>query len=296
MFPPSSIWPPTANREVTADMCKRGRTLWGAVLALLVLGSGAGAQSLPKGQAVAVVIAETAGILSNAAVGTAETLVKQTLMENGYPVVNEAQLAKIRRSKAAALALDGNVDAILSLGKKYGVKLFVSGKATMHESRKNEFGLFTGTAAIAVQAYSATNGKYLFADTVMGKDLGYTPEEAGQKALMAAARVMAENLVRGEGAAGNGVSGGAPATAAPQAMTVVVTGVAGFHVANQILDACTHLPRTRSARITAFSGGTVTLEVLYQSTPQDLADSLSRRGLPITITGVRGQVVEGRGY
>ncbi len=277
-------------------MWKRAGGLLGAILALLVLGGGAGAESIPKGKAVAVVISETAGILSQAAVGTAETLVKRTLMENGYPVVNEAQLAKIRRSKAAALALDGNVDAILSLGKKYGVKVFISGKASMHEARQNEFGLYTGTAAIAVQAYSATNGKYLFADTVMGKDLGYTPEEASQKALMAAARVMAENLVRGEGAAGNGVTGGDPATSASQTFMVVVTRVAGFHVANQILDACAHLPRTRSARITAFNGGTVTLEVLYQSTARDLADALSRRGLPMTITGVRGNTVEGQGY
>lgn len=277
-------------------MWKRAGGLLGAILALLVLGGGAGAESIPKGKAVAVVISETAGILSQAAVGTAETLVKRTLMENGYPVVNEAQLAKIRRSKAAALALDGNVDAILSLGKKYGVKVFISGKASMHEARQNEFGLYTGTAAIAVQAYSATNGKYLFADTVMGKDLGYTPEEASQKALMAAARVMAENLVRGEGAAGNGVTGGDPATSAAQTFMVVVTRVTGFHVANQILDACAHLPRTRSARITAFNGGTVTLEVLYQSTARDLADALSRRGLPMTITGVRGNTVEGQGY
>ncbi|HOU32956.1 MAG TPA: hypothetical protein PLY89_06335 [Synergistaceae bacterium] len=267
-----------------------------AAAMMLLLGSGALAGAIPKGKAVAVVIAETAGILSNAAVGTAETLVKQTLMQHGYPVVNEAQLAKIRKSKAAALALDGNVDAILSLGKKYGVKIFVSGKATMHESRQNEFGLFTGTAAIAVQAYSATDGKYLFADTVMGKDLGYTPEEAGQKALMAAARVMAENIVRGEGAAGDGTSGGDPATTTAQTVMVVVSRVGGFNVANQILDACSHLPRTRSARITSFSGGTVAVEVLYQSTPRDLADSLSRRGLPINITGVRGNTVEGQGY
>ena len=128
-------------------MWKRAGGLLGAILALLVLGGGAGAESIPKGKAVAVVISETAGILSQAAVGTAETLVKRTLMENGYPVVNEAQLAKIRRSKAAALALDGNVDAILSLGKKYGVKVFISGKASMHEARQNEFGLYTGTAA-----------------------------------------------------------------------------------------------------------------------------------------------------
>lgn len=265
------------------------------LVALLAGKSAADAGALPKGKAVAVVIAETAGILSNAAVGTAETLVKQTLMQNGYPVVNEAQLAKIRKSKAAALALDGNVDAILSLGKKYGVKIFVSGKATMHNARQNEFGLYTGTAAIAVQAYSATDGKYLFADTVTGKDVGYTSEEAGQKALIAAAQIMAQNLVGGEGAAGGAAAGGG-ATSSVQTVTVVVTNVGGFNVANQILDACSHLPRTRSARITAFSGGTVAIEVLYQSTARDLADSLSRRGLPVSITGVSGNTVQGQGY
>jgi hypothetical protein len=268
--------------------------LLGVVL-LLGMSCAVCAEPLPKGKPIAILISETSGNILNpgAAVGTAEAIVKQELVAAGYPVVNEDQLAKIRRSKAAALALDGNVDAILSLGKQYGVRIFLSGKASMHTPVLNDFGFYTGTAAIAVQAYSATNGKYLFADTVTGKDMGATPDEASQKALMAAARLMAKNVMAGEGAAGAGPGAPQePVSSTAQKLFVTIANARNFNVANQVLSACQQLPRCKDAKITGFGGGNATIEVLYMSSAKDLGDALSRKGIPATVVGISGNTVQ----
>ena len=129
------------------------------------------AAAIPSGKTIAVVIYETTRDLYNPGkgIGAAESIVKRELLAGGYPVVNEAQLEKIKRSKAAALALQGDAEAIMRLGKSYNVKILLRGQASMHEPRLNEFQLYTATANISVQAYSTANGKYIFSDTVMAK-------------------------------------------------------------------------------------------------------------------------------
>ncbi|HOO64306.1 MAG TPA: hypothetical protein PK364_10365 [Synergistaceae bacterium] len=259
---------------------------WGILFCCVFLfGNLAWAEKLPKGKNIAMVIYETAGgYHATAATGSAEAIIKQALLNNGYPVVNEAQLAKIRQSKAAILALDGNVDAILSLGRTYGVRIFLSGKATMQRAQQNEFGLYTSTAVLAVQAYSASNGKYIFSHTTNAKEVGYTPDEASQKALEKAAANMAQDIVQGEGSA-------AASQGAVNTLFVVVNGVNNFNVANTVLGACKALSKTKEAKITGFSSGTATIQVIYAGTVDQLQDALSRRGLPVNFTGKSSNAV-----
>ncbi len=248
------------------------------------------AEKLPKGKNLAMVIYENAGgYQTTAATGSAEAIIKQALINNGYPVVNEAQLAKIRQSKAAMLALDGNVDAILSLGRTYGIRIFLSGKATMQRAQQNEFGLYTSTAVLAVQAYSATNGKYIFSHTTNAKEVGYTPDEASQKALNKAAASMAQDIIQGEGSA-------AAAQGAVNTLFVVVSGVSNFNVANTVLGACKTLSKTKEAKISGFTGGTATIQVLYAGTVDQLQDALSRRGLPMNFTGKSSNAVYAQSF
>ncbi len=257
---------------------------------VFLFGGLAEAEKLPKGKNIAMVIYETVGgYQATAATGSAEAIIKQALINNGYPVVNESELAKIRQSKAAMLALDGNVDAILSLGKTYGIRIFLSGKATMQRAQQNEFGLYTSTAVLAVQAYSATNGKYIFSHTTNAKEVGYTPDEASQKALNKAAASMAQDIIQGEGSA-------AAAQGAVNTLFVVVNGVSNFNVANTVLASCKALSKTKEAKITGFSGGTATIQVLYAGTVDQLQDALSRRGLPVNFTGKSSNAVYAQSF
>jgi hypothetical protein len=60
---------------------------------------------------------------------------------------------------------------------------------------ENEFKLLTGTASAAVRAISS-GGVMLYGDTVSGKQVGYTPDEASQKALEAAVMAAADRMTQ----------------------------------------------------------------------------------------------------
>ncbi len=79
----------------------------------------AGSPPLPKGKTIAVLVK---GTQSHAA--AARSILLKGLIDGGYRAVDEKQLERIRRSKAAALALEGNVEAILKLGRTYGFPFF----------------------------------------------------------------------------------------------------------------------------------------------------------------------------
>lgn len=225
-------------------------------------------------------------------IGSAEATVKRILLDEGYPVVNEAQLRKIKESKAAWLAFQGDADALLRLGSKYNIKIFVTGKLSRHVPRKNPMGLYTGTAAISVQAYSSSNGKYLFSDTAEGKGLGYTVDEASENALQEAATIMGQKLT---GLDGGAVQSGSVSQSVPSLSGVVqlhVANVNDFARANEILSVCKDLSGTVGAKISQYGGGAITITVEYRGTGQQFAKLLSTKGLPIGIRAVNGNNVE----
>ena len=264
--------------------------------ALLILAGAASAAPLPPHKRIAGVIFEQASgfFRQGLGVGAAETLITQTLIGNGYPVVNAAQVEKIKKDKRAELLAQGNKKAIRELGKIYDVKIFLVGRATLAEPMKNDFGTYTGTATVAVQAYSTSDAKYLFSDMASGKELGGTPDESSQKAIEAASRIIAANLLAGEGKAG-GVAGGGAAPATAQEVQILITDVTNFQTVNAVLEAAQHLAGARGAAVTSYAGGVATLSVQYIGTPKDLMAGLSRQGLPVRFTGVSGNKISATG-
>jgi PAS domain-containing protein len=122
------------------------------------------------------------------------SILTRELVANGYKVVDPNTLAAIRRNKAAALALDGNVDAIMKLGKQYGFSTIITAQLEAGRPVVNEFDLYTGTSSIAIMVMSS-GGQMIYADTVMGKQVGYTRDEAAQKSIEAAAKLAVSRMV-----------------------------------------------------------------------------------------------------
>ena len=123
------------------------------------------------------------------------SILTRELIAKGYRVVDPNTLANIRRNKAAALALQGNVDAIMNLGRQYGFSTMITAQLQAGEPRRNQFNLYTGTASVAIMVMSS-GGQMIYADTVSGKQVGYTPDEAAQKSIEAAAILAVENMIR----------------------------------------------------------------------------------------------------
>jgi hypothetical protein len=59
----------------------------------------------------------------------------------------------------------------------------------------NEFDLMTGTASAAVKAMTS-GGVLLYGDTTQGKQVGYTPDEAAQKAVEAAVLLAVDRMTQ----------------------------------------------------------------------------------------------------
>jgi hypothetical protein len=145
---------------------------------------------LPKKGNIAVLVKGVSEHHNNAVVA----LVSQRLAAKGYKVVDSQKLANIRKSKAAMAALDGNVDAIIKINSQYQVGTTITISAQAGQPVENEFGLQTGTASAAVTAVSGSS--VVYSDTVQGKQLGYTPDEAAQKSIEAAALLAVERMTR----------------------------------------------------------------------------------------------------
>ena len=259
--------------------------LW-AVLSLLLCAGIAQGDPLPKGKAIAMVIYENSQdpFQQGLDIGSAEAVVSRILLDKGYPLVNQAQLKKIKESKAARLALDGDVEGILRLGSSYNVRIFVTGKVARHRPERNPMGTYTATAAIAVRAYSTANGKYIFSDTADAKALGGSPDEASEKALQEAARIMGSMLT------GSHTSGVKPGVSSN--ITLKVSGVSDFSAANRILDACKNLSGVDSAKVVSYSGGNASFSVIFRGDSQAFVKLLSSKGVKLSIKSVGATVIE----
>lgn len=145
---------------------------------------------IPKRGSIAIL---TRGVSEQHAASVASILTRE-LIRSGYKVVDPDTLAAIRRNKAARLALDGNVDAIMKLGKQYGFSTMITADLEAGKPVRNEFDLYTGTSSIAIMVMSS-GGQMIYADTVMGKQVGYTRDEAAQKSIEAAAKLAVKRMM-----------------------------------------------------------------------------------------------------
>ena len=76
----------------------------------------------------------------------------------------------------------------MKLGRQYGFSTMITAQVEAGSPVLNEFQLYTGTSSVAVMV-TASNGSQIYADTVAGKQVGYTPSEAKQKSLTMSYRV-----------------------------------------------------------------------------------------------------------
>jgi PAS domain-containing protein len=164
--------------------------VFAAILSCQLIASSSALASLPKNGSIAVL---AMGPSDQHAVSVAAILTRE-LIANGYKVVDPDTLAAIRRNKAARLALDGDVDAIMKLTKQYGFSTMITAQLKAGRPVVNEFQLYTGTSSIAIMVMSS-GGQMIYADTVMGKQVGYTPDEAAQKSIEAAAKSAVKKMM-----------------------------------------------------------------------------------------------------
>lgn len=259
-----------------------GAVLLALIALSLLVSVGFGAEGpLPKGKTIAVLVRSDCSQYAR----SAEAIMIRRLIAEGYEAVDQKQLETIRKNKAAALALDGNVEAILQLSRTYGFNVLISGRATVPSPVKNEFGLFTATASLAVRACRGANGRQIFADTVSAKEVGYTGDEAGQKALEAAATEAASRLVEGASSAGGATGGASSAT-----FEIEVSGLRSFVEAHGVVESCTRAG-CGNASLVRFAAGKALIRVSWGGDAASLGRALVAQRGDLTLAGTQGERV-----
>jgi hypothetical protein len=244
-----------------------------------------GASPLPKTGRVALVLqAADPADMPAASIIETEDMIRRGLIAAGYTVVDERKLERIRRDRAALLALEGNAEGILRLGARYGVNTFVRGNVSVHASRKNDANLYTATAVISVRAV-ASSAAFVFSETIEGRDMGYTPQDARHRALAQAAKTMEARL------AGEVRPSPTPSFERSR-LRLVVRNIPSFQQANAILETCRTAQGTMSAAMKGYGEGAVTIEVDFVGDAARLRQALLDRGLPLSFAPVSGTTLE----
>ena len=161
------------------------------VLSSLFITSAPAFAGIPNSGLVAILAAGWSDLHA----ATVTSIMAREFMANGYRVVAPDILAAIRRHSEASAALSGNANAIKALSAQYGFSSIVTAQVEAGWPVENEFKLFTGTSSIAVMAMNS-DGEMIYADTAMGRQVGYTPDEAAQKSMEAAAQSAVQRMIR----------------------------------------------------------------------------------------------------
>ncbi len=167
------------------------------------------------------------------------------------------------------------------------VRYYVKGAATGHRPVTNEFGLYTATITIALQAYRARDGRYLFSNAVVGKDVGYTPREAAAKALLNAADHVAGALSRGE------VSSSQSTAPSGHSYSLSISGLSGLVAVEEARQKLESLPGVRSASLIS-AGPPVSMEVVFSGDARALAAAIrsSLGAVAIRVDAARSLMVD----
>lgn len=215
--------------------------------------------------------------------GAAENTIRGILLQNGFKIVNEAQMEKIKRSVDTRKIIGGNKNLIKSFTKNYHVGQVVVGQATVHKPRLNEFNMYTGTAVVSLNAYDA-NAQYVAASSVTGKEVGYSEDEAAHKALIAAAQQAAVQLI-----AGNGTG---QAAASSQICALSISNVGSFNGANEILVALKGMPGVADVKMSGYGAGNASFEISGSVSVTEAAQYLINRFPNLRLGVVNGAMAQ----
>ena len=141
------------------------------------------------------------GVIAILAAGSSEqqaasvtSIMAREFIAKGYRVAAPDALAAIRRHSEASAALEGNANAIKKLSEQYGFGSIITAQIEAGSPVQNEFKLYTGASSIALMAMNS-DGEVIYADTVMGRQVGYTPLEAAQKSMEADAMSAVQRML-----------------------------------------------------------------------------------------------------
>lgn len=115
-----------------------------------------------------------------------ETEIIKRLLEKGFKVVDQSQIAKIRYGDQVKAALEGDVNLAVKIGLQYGAEVIIIGEAFSESAGRGIGGMESCRARVEARAIKTDTGEILVADGRHAGGLDITEAIAGKKALQKA--------------------------------------------------------------------------------------------------------------
>ncbi len=119
-------------------------------------------------------------------VRVAEAKIIDSLIQNGYRVVDEKKMKAAKaaavRAQAYRLAMQGNYNAIFKLNASYSCAATILARVQAGQAVQNQFGLYTGSASVSLLAVTS-RGTKLGGKTSTSKEVGYSEYDTLMKCI-----------------------------------------------------------------------------------------------------------------
>jgi len=212
----------------------------------------------------------------------AETEIIRRLVDAGFRLVDQTQVAKVRESEILRQALAGDDEAWRRLGAEYDAEILVTGEA-FSEFVGNFRGLISCRARVEVRVIRVDTGEILTAYSVHESGVDISEAAAGKKALTKAGSSVADYLIE----------------AIPSRLAGSRRGIQVF-VKNLIFSELLLIerklketPLVDNVFIRDFTGGIARLDVETQLLPVQLGEEMTWwPEIPLEVTGISGAKVE----
>ena len=212
----------------------------------------------------------------------AETEIIRRLVDAGFRLVDQTQVAKVRESEILRQALAGDDEAWRRLGAEYDAEILVTGEA-FSEFVGNFRGLISCRARVEVRVIRVDTGEILTAYYVHESGVDISEAAAGKKALTKAGSSVADYLIE----------------AIPSRLAGSRRGIQVF-VKNLIFSELLLIerklketPLVDNVFIRDFTGGIARLDVETQLLPVQLGEEMTWwPEIPLEVTGISGAKVE----
>lgn len=124
-----------------------------------------------------------------------ETEMIRKFLQNGFKVVDQAQVKKIRDTREAKAAIKGDLDAAKAIARQYGAEVIIVGEAFSENIPRRPQEMQTCSARVEARAIYADTGLILAANGKEAHAADVTEGVAAKKALRKAGGLLADDMI-----------------------------------------------------------------------------------------------------
>ena len=213
-----------------------------------------------------------------------ETEIVRTLIEEGYKLVDQEQVKKIRYNDIFDKAWKGDDTGALKIARKFNAEILIIGEAfsefaqvTRVPGMKGMPGgdLISCRARVEAKALRTDTGQIVATYGAHGSGVDISENIAAKAALADAGRKAAQYFVnmfakKSSSASGSGIE-------------LIVQGIKGFSQLNSLKNSLSRMPGVDNVEVLNFESGDATIDITFKGNAMEFASVLEANGVKLKI-------------